>query len=108
MEMELKVYTAEWTPEDIAQGANDPEQTKSETETFTDPDDVIEFLRNNGITEPSQYPIVKGSNVTGVWFSETDPYEHPYTGTRYERTVHRGGGITDETWATIVHLVTGT
>jgi len=103
--MKLKVYTAVWTPEDVEHGANDPENTTSETHEFADADELLEYLRREGLLNASVYPVRPGADVSRVWLSD-DPYEHPYTGVRYERTAHRGHGISDEQWTDIVLLVT--
>ncbi|MBT0772961.1 hypothetical protein KIH74_28720 [Kineosporia sp. J2-2] len=101
--LSLLVYTAYWTPEDVAHGANDPERTTGESHEFDDADELVDHLIAHGLTEPSCWPVT--SNETRIWFSAPS-YEHPYTGHREYLTAHRGDDIDDGTWTRIVHRIT--
>jgi hypothetical protein len=98
----LEVYTALWTHEDVAFGANDPTKTTSEELTFDTLDELIQYLRDSELTEPSSWPVQ--GNETRVWYSEPSRLitDEELSDGRYYRTAHRTDTITDQQWIEVV------
>jgi hypothetical protein len=98
----LATYTNVFAPWQEGDDEREKISEDSDTETFERLSEVAEWLRKHGYQSPSISP---GPYSLHTWLSELDPYEHPYTGTLTETTVHTGDGFTDRTWSAVVRAV---
>ncbi|MCE0540414.1 hypothetical protein LWF15_33465 [Kineosporia rhizophila] len=76
---------------------NEPREDEHE---FDDADQVIDYLKSQGIQEPSSYPVLR-INVRSICLSSLDSYAHP-EGYTEEVSAHPGEGIDEATWAHII------
>ena len=98
--MRIKIYTAVWTPEDVEHGANDPEATTSETLEFDTAEELGDYLEQNGLTEPSAWPLT--GNERYAWLSQPGESFPDPTADRYERTAHRTADMPDDVWSAVL------